>query len=799
MTHSSESYPLANSPSNAGNSITTATSAPETLPPPVNEDSFNYRKLMAIVGRRAWLILIVSVAVTGGIWARTLTQPPRYRSSFQLLVEPIAGEQKFQQLTEGLGSGNRSQSQIDYQTQIQVLRSSQVLIPIYEQLKTAYPQLSYGNLIGGLTIQRLGETKIIRVTYESGDAQLAGAVAKIISEEYIDYSQKQQKTGEQRVLDLIDEQLPNLQQRVESIQTEIQEFRNENNVIDPVAKGGLLSETISALEQRQQEAEIAIEEKLSLRENLLQQLGLGLEEAMTTVALSEAPRYQELLNQLKNIETEIAIELGRFKEDSPNIQTLQQQKETILELLQQEALAVLGKKQVSEKINSQVSSPNPIRLSLTQDLITATNEIRVLRVRQGALQDAEAEVRQDLNNLTELAKEYEGMNQRLAIAQENLKRFIDRREQLKIQAVQKALPWQIVEPPNRPGQRISDNSGSLALGLIAGLLAGAAAAYLAEKMDNKFHSSDEVKEVSRLPVLAVIPFVRALQQIQDPEETSLIGPSYSDSELEDNESPQLNPAEGKEPELEITEGVFFAFREAFRTLHTNLSFMKPDQSVKSLVICSCIPGEGKSTVALNLARAAAATGKRVLLVDADLRRPKLHQVFEIPNQYGLSNVISSGLSLEGVIQTSPVDNNLSILTSGPIPPDSNRLLGSDKMKQLAQDWENEYDLVIYDTPPLGGLADAKLLTPLTSGLIMVVGLGVIDRDIFKEVMETLRVAQTKILGLVPNARREGSMGEHSYYYDYYQNYYPSHYSPYSQRSLASTNSSNTDSSQNSQA
>jgi len=782
MASSDQSYPLANAPSSTASSLSATTSPPEILKP-TEEESFNYQQFLAVVRRRAWLILIVFVTVTGAIWTKTLTQPPRYRSSFQLLVEPIAGDETYQQLSRQLGASSDSMhgSGLDYPTQIQVLKSSQIMQPIYKQLKEDYPTLTYGGLIRNLTIQRLGETKIIQVSYESEDPQMAGVITEFIAKEYINYSQEQQTSGEQRILQLIEEQLPELQKKVDSIQTEIQQFRNQNNIIDPVDRGTLLSEKMSNLEERQQETEVAISENISLRENLLQQLGLGLDEAMTTVALSEAPRYQELLNQLKEIETQIAIELGRFKEDSPNIQVLKQQKQRLLELLRQEALAILGQEEVSEKINSQVSAPNPVRLSLTQDLITATNQLRVLRVREAALEEAEAEVRNNLNNVANLAKEYESMEQRLEIAKTNMERLISRREQLQIQAVGKTLPWSTLEPPNLPTEPIVGKGRGLILGAMAGLLAGAGAAYLAEKIDNKFHSVEEVKEKTGLPILAVIPFVKAMQQQED----NSVSSADDNSNTEAETKPRLNSVEGKEQQPLITGTVFFAFTEAFKTLHTNLSFLKPDYPVKSLTVSSCVPGEGKSTVALNLARVAAAVGKRVLLVDADMRRPQLHQTFEIPNQYGLSNIISTGLSLEETMQASPVDDNLYLLTSGPTPPDTNRLLASERMKELAQTWENSFDLVIYDTPPLGGIADAKLLAPLTSGLIMVIGLGTIDRNLFKDVMDTLRLSRTTILGLVPNACQQGSMGEYYYYYSYYHNYYAG--SASSHRSLTATN------------
>ncbi len=762
MTSSAYSYPQANLPSSINNSAM-------ELPPPKEDDSFNYRAVLAVASRRAWLILIAMIAVTGVIWTRTLNQPPRYRSGFQLLVEPIAGDQDFEQELGRLGQTRAARLRLDYATQIQVLKSSQVMRPIYQKLREDYPELGYGELLTGLEVRRLGETKIIVVTYESENAEIAGAVTRTVSEEYIDYSEEQQQAGETRVLEVIEEELPSLRERVESIQDEVQAFRQNNNVLDPITKGNQLSSNISNLEQRQIETDISIQENLSLRENLLQQLGLSLDEAITTVALSEAPRYQQLLNRLKDLETEIAIELGRFKENSPNIEVLQQQRDSILQLLEEESIAVLGEQGVSQELRSQINSPNPLRLGLTQDLIGATNQIEVLKVRQGALEEAEEKLRNDLEDLSELARTYEAINQRLNVAQENLRRFINRREQLKIEAIQSALPWQILEPPYQPSQPLSGtNTRGLIIGLFAGMLAGAGVAYLAEKVDNKFHSPNDVKEASRVPLLGVIPFSRTLEEAEGRGYKAVVPIEQGEEVNHEISESNGNHTSKKES---VVDDLSFAFKEAFRTLHANLSFMNPDDlPMKSLVVSSSVPGEGKSTVSLNLAYVAASIGKRVLLVDADMRRPQVHQALELPNQYGLSNVISTGLTLEEAIQRLPGNSNLNILTSGPTPPDPNRLLSSEKMKQLMEQWQSQFDLVIYDSPPLGGLADAKMLTSQNlSGLIMVAGLGVVDRNLFKDVMETLRLSKTTVLGVVANGRKSASMGEYSYYY--YDNYY----------------------------
>ena len=752
------------------------------------EEGLNTREILAAVRRRAWIIIIVAIAVTGTMWTRAfLNQPsPRYRSSFQLLVEPIAGDDQFQRLSRDLGGGARTS--IDYDTQIRVLKSQQVLRPVYEKLQGDYPELNYNSLVGNLTVFRDGETKILVVRYESTDPGLTEAVTKAVANRYIDYSEQQQQVGEQRVLELIADRLPDLKQRVESIQDEVQAFRQENGVVDPVQTANQLSGTINSLQQRQQATQIEIQEKTSLRESLLEQLGLSLDEAMTTVALSEAPRYQDLLNQLKQVETEIALELGRFTEDSPDIQALKQQRDLILKLLREESSAVLGEERAPEEVRDQVTSPNPIRLSLTQDLVNATNQIRVLEVRDSALKEAETDVREKLAGMTDLAREYSGIQQRLNTAQETLRRFLNRREQLTIQAAQATLPWQTLEAPSGARQ-LPQESNTLVFGLIAGLAAGAGAAYLAEKLDNKFHSPEDLKAATNLPMIGIIPYEKELQKMEDLNATaSTNGNLQSEAPSQENET-ALPPA------TKPTAADFsFNFSEAFRSLHTNLSFMNPDFPTKSLVISSSIPGEGKSTVVVNLAQAAASVGKRVLLVDADLRMPQLHQRLEISNQYGLSSVISRRVTGEEAIQQSAVNNNLYVLTSGPLPPDPTSLLSSTTMKQLAQEWEESFDLVLYDTPPIGGLADARIIAPLTNGLVLVVGLGIVNRSMFKDVIDVLRLSKTKVLGTVGNGLVEGTISEYHYYYTHYYSEKYKAASKNTETSLVSTNGYNNSSS-----
>ncbi|NEP83810.1 MAG: CpsD/CapB family tyrosine-protein kinase, partial [Okeania sp. SIO3B3] len=188
----------------------------------------------------------------------------------------------------------------------------------------------------------------------------------------------------------------------------------------------------------------------------------------------------------------------------------------------------------------------------------------------------------------------------------------------------------------------------------------------------------------------------------------------------------------------------------------------------SFVISSATPGDGKSTIAAHLARAAAAMGQRVLLIDGDLRCPQIHNMMGLSNQQGLSSIIADGVPIETAIQRSPVDENLFVLTSGPIPPDPTKILSSRQMHQLIQDAATTFDLVICDTAPLLGRADASLLSACTNGLMLVVGLGKTEREALNLALDDLSMAGVPMLGIVGNGDRADSYYQRYYDYEYIQ-------------------------------
>ena len=201
--------------------------------------------------------------------------------------------------------------------------------------------------------------------------------------------------------------------------------------------------------------------------------------------------------------------------------------------------------------------------------------------------------------------------------------------------------------------------------------------------------------------------------------------------------------------------------EQFRTVRTSIQFSSVDTDLRSIVVTSPNPAEGKSTITANLAIVFAQQGKRVLLIDADLRKPTVHYTFDLENHIGLTNILTKQATLEKSVKTTRQEN-LWILTSGPIPPNPSELLGSRSMKDLLEIAKNEYDLIILDSPPVLAVTDAQVLSNSTDGVVLVISSGNTQKDSAKKAKELLESAKAKILGVVLNNKKEQD-SQHYYY------------------------------------
>ncbi|MFJ7729667.1 CpsD/CapB family tyrosine-protein kinase [Neobacillus sp. NPDC097160] len=202
--------------------------------------------------------------------------------------------------------------------------------------------------------------------------------------------------------------------------------------------------------------------------------------------------------------------------------------------------------------------------------------------------------------------------------------------------------------------------------------------------------------------------------------------------------------------------------EQYRTIRTNIQYSTVDKNVRTLMVTSSGPGEGKSTTVANLAVTFAQQGKKVLLVDADMRKPTVHYTFNQTNTFGLTSVLTKQIPLEEAIDETSVEN-LFVLTSGPIPPNPAELLSSKAMEQIFQKAEELYDIILFDTPPLLAVTDAQILASRCEGTILVVYSGRTEKDQMLKAKELLDSAQSKLLGVVLNHK---NIKDTNYYYYY---------------------------------
>ncbi len=715
-------------------------------PSPVDEEGgLKFGSILQSLKRRLPVIIGVTTIVTALAVYKAATSKPTYQAGFEILAKPITEETRvISAVTANRTEEVKEKGKVE-PTTLKLLKSPRILTPIVNQLKVKYPDVSYDSLAGTLVVTALPDAQILSVGYEDKDSAKVKAILDLVSKAYLDYSLEERLADVQQGIDFVEAQLPEVQKRAGKLQDQLQSFRQEYNLIDPESSSRQLAAQTSTISQQRLENQVKLDEARALFLDLNQQLDKSNSDINASAPLQANARYQALLAQVQTIESQIAKELSIFQENTDRIQSLRDQRANLIPLLVQEE-------------------------ERTKELISS--QIRELEARRDILAQAEENLNQQVKQLSVISRQYTDIQQEIKITNDNLNQFLAKREALRIDAGQRKTPWQILTPVNNPVPSSADVKRNGLLGGVLGLLTGVGVALLLDKLSNLLRTPEEAEEVSKLPLLGVIPFSSSLTFDDNSNPYSIMETVPFNATLlaeeEPNTAGKFSPIinlksliersqkkiekEMSSPKSYYTTGSLFL--ESFRSLYTNIRLLSPDDEIRSIVISSSMPSEGKSTVSVNLAQAAAALGKRVLLVDGDLRRPKIHTQLQISNALGMSNLITSDLSVDKVIQRSQIEPTLSILTAGQVPPDPTRLLSSQKMQSLMQLFQETYDLVIYDTPPLIGIVDAKIIASETDGMIMVVGLDKTKSSTLTQALELLSNSPIVIFGIIANGSKD---------------------------------------------
>jgi capsular exopolysaccharide synthesis family protein len=712
--------------------------------------------LFAVVRRRATVMAASALALgvlSGGyiIW-KAKTTPSTYKGSFGVLVEPVTAEGRLAKLSVMAQTGNNtdaanvSSDLVDYESQIRVLKSPKLMAPVVKELQGRYPEITYNSLLEQLEIARVSVekdgkqqgTKILNIAYQDRDQQKIQVVLEQLSTAYLKYSLQERLTSLRQGIQFIDSQLPALQQRVDLLQGQLQKLRQQYTLNEPETTGRALTEQAQSLNSQRIEIQAKLAQAKANYLNRQTQLSTDDPVSVLSSEPNSPQSYATLLGELQKAESQLALRSSQFREDSPEIQSLREKQQNIRGLLAQEA---------------------------QKSLDNAAGRIRELEASDRSLAQAESEVNEKIRVFPAVVRRYSDLTRELQVATDSLKQFLGKKEALNLDASQREVPWEILTPPalqrDNTGKAVPASAKKtkqqLAIVAVLSLLIGIGVGFIVEILNTVFHTPDEIKAATKLRLLGVIPFARELKKLDKRTKKS---------------SPALPNEVGIEAFIPLQgqtqDDRAAAFLEAFRSFYTNIRLLSSRKPIRSLVIGSAVPGDGKSTVAVHLAQTAAAIGQRVLLVDADLRRPQLHVRLGLPNEQGLHDVITTDLSLNDAIQRSSLEDNLFVMTAGQATTDSIKLLSSDKMQYLMEQFQAFFDLVIYDTPPLVGLADGNILAANTDGIILVVGLQKTDRSVLTKSLDSLKISGASILGFVANGIKGYAPVSYSPYQRQYQ-------------------------------
>ena len=768
------------------------------------ESGFSLAEFKQIIYRRWKPALAVGITAFTGFFLFTALQTPEYRSETLILLENPQNKQSAS-VAPTEATTSQYYSMTDLSTEIFVLRSNSMVAKAVEKLKGRYPDLSVGEVVGKLSIVQAANNKIptdvLVVSYIDTDPEKTKAVLEALGETYIDYSLLKQRLQATNAIKFIDGQLPDAQAELDEAAKKIRHFRQVHQLVDPEVSAMTAGQERQGIALKIQETQIAIDLNRKQRqelENQFKELGQDSETMFASSVLAEDSVYQNLASQLKEVENQYNLSTINFRDNYHVMGNLKEQRKKLKKLLQERAEQVLGKSispeilerivltpsytDASSSINSSSSSvelgeaaidgavsaesaepsqPNnspdqnsssksDSKLSsegstsstlglLAQRKLELENEAATLQSQLASLRREKARADEQFVSIPSLQQEFTELQRQVELKSKSYNYLLERRQELEISEAEETAPWRILNDPFLPSKPVAPNiQQGLIQALIAGGFLGIAVAFILQQLDQSVRQVEEIKQITRLPLLGVIPKV-AEPRIEANIHTTKQSYSY-----------------------------YSSFTEGLRSLAMNLRYSVTDEGqLKTVAITSSTSAEGKSTISYNLGIVLAEFGRRVLVVDADLRKPKLHKMARIKNETGLSDAVTTEAPWTDYVQLSGVDN-LDLITAGATSPNPIALLNSEKMKQLIQEWETAYDYVIMDTPPIGVIADAKSLANEVDSMLFVCAIQRASRKSITNALDVLHQSQCEVAGVVANMVDP----EFDYYaYSYYDSYY----------------------------
>ena len=681
------------------------------------ETSMTLAAYINIVHRRRFIIGYTFVLVTVlGVVATLLTAPVYHATAFLLVTQPSL---KISQVDSSNPLGDLFSSTQAYKiaTQVRLLKSKQILSEAARKLGSKLPDID---------VKAIEDTDIIQVDVEGNDPKKAALAANYLLDAYIDVTKTVNNEQLTTAFDFTSDGAEKAQQKLDDTETQLRKFQEDHKVSDLDKNREAQINEVQGLTDRYKTLQSTLVAANSQLAILNSEIAKEPQTQASVVSADADPIVRNTEAQIASLEAQRAGLAKRYTSINKQVVALDAQ---IAE---------------SRKYLVLLRNQTPIRNLQKNPAYDALISRRQLLEEQASGTAAEAAEtakqllasRQQLAQFPYWKQKMASLQRQLEIAQANYTLLSAKREdlrlRLKVPRVD-ARPMEYASVPNGPIR--PKKTLNIIFSAFLGLVLGVMLALIQEFLDDRINSQEEAERVFRLPTLGLIPLVQ--------EEGIRL--------LKDTKS-------------------FSPLMESYRSLRTNISFAAVDNPVRTMIITSTSPAEGKSHIVVNLAMAMAMEGRKVIVVDADLRRPTQHKLFQQAQTPGLTDILIGKQRLQDVIRTTMADG-VQLIPAGSSAPNPAELLSSEAMARLIDSLRNIADIVIIDTPPALAVSDSILLSSRVDGVLFVASHGETKKGNARQALQMLTRARANILGIVLNKIDTTNRG-------YYYNYYHYNYAPY---------------------
>ena len=564
-----------------------------------------------------------------------------------------------------------------------------------------------------LKIEPIRNSRLVKIHFDSNYPQLSSQVPNILAATYIQQSLEARFVSTEQAKEWLTKQLEDLKAKVERADEDLQAFGSQHGIISLDEKENVTMQRLTELNESLTKAEA---ERMA-KEALYKQAGGRNLDALPTIL--ENKLIQDLKQSYIQLEAQYMRLSETFKPEYPEAVRLKSQMETI-----------------QKRLNSEIGKM----------ILGIKNDYESSLRREALLRQAFEQQKEKALEMKEKAIQYNILKREADTNRELYKGLLQRMKEAGVSAGITASNIQIIDQAELPTKPHKPNKTlNLLLAAVVGLFLGVGLVFFFEYLDNTVKTPEDVEQLIRLPSFGMVP------------------------EISNGRRRRLEKGTSFPVELITYCHPKSMLSEAYRSIRTSILLSFSEKPPKKIAITSPNPSEGKTTLVINTAIALSQTGAQVLIIDADLRKPRIHKIFNHENGLGLSNFLSGHGDLESVVKKSEVPN-LFYIPSGPIPPNPSELLGSNLFNKMVESLEARFDHMVFDSPPVLGFADSIILSNSVDGVILTVLGGKTPRETLQRAKEVLQQVNIKILGVVIN-RVDIRRSDYGYYYYRYHSYY----------------------------